>query len=147
MKGYGFVMLGLTAGIAVPLMAALNAQLGTKLANPFAAAAVLCVVAFLTCLCAFYVAGGSITMLRWPPLSAAYGAGALFTVYIASITFLAPRIGVGNAVFLVLLGQLVSSAAIDHFGLFGAERYPLDWKRMAGLALMTAGILLARKQV
>jgi transporter family-2 protein len=45
--------------------------------------------------------------------------------YVLSITYIAPTFGVGNAVFFVLLGQLVSAAIIDHFGLFGAQVKPL----------------------
>jgi hypothetical protein len=46
-------------------------------------------------------------------------AGVLIAFYVLSITFIAPKFGIGNAVFFVLLGQLVSAAAIDHFALFG----------------------------
>jgi transporter family-2 protein len=40
---------------------------------------------------------------------------------------------------------LVSACAIDHFGLFGAPRVPMTWLRGAGLALMAAGVVLARQ--
>jgi transporter family-2 protein len=46
--------------------------------------------------------------------------------YVLSITWIAPTFGVGNAVFFVLLGQLVSAAMIDHFGLFGAQVTPVS---------------------
>ena len=61
------------------------------------------------------------------------------------MTFIAPKFGVGNAIFFVLVGQLVSAATIDHFGLFGALRSAIDLKRTAGIALMIAGVYLARK--
>ncbi len=61
------------------------------------------------------------------------------------MTFIAPRFGVGNAIFFVLVGQLISAATIDHFGLFGAMRFPVDAKRIAGIALMVAGVWLARR--
>ena len=38
-----------------------------------------------------------------------------------AITFAAPRIGLANAVFFVLLGQLLMAAAIDHFALLGVD--------------------------
>ena len=53
--------------------------------------------------------------------------------------------GVGNAVFFVLLGQLISAAAIDHFGLFTAQTSPLNWTRAAGIALMAAGVFVTQK--
>jgi bacterial/archaeal transporter family-2 protein len=52
---------------------------------------------------------------------------------------------VANAIFLVLLGQVVSATAIDHFAVFGVARYPLTSSRAFGLTLMVIGIFLARK--
>ena len=39
----------------------------------------------------------------------------------------------GAALFFVLLGQLVSAAVIDHFGLFGAQVTPLTLMRAGGM--------------
>ena len=72
-------------------------------------------------------------------------AGFLVAFYILSITFIAPHFGVGNAVFFVLVGQLFSAAAIDHFGLFGAQVAPLGAARAAGIALMCAGVWLTQQ--
>jgi len=69
----------------------------------------------------------------------------LIAFYVLSITFIAPKFGVGNAVFFVLLGQLVSAAAIDHFGLFGAQISPLSVTRAGGITLMAAGVYLTQQ--
>ena len=47
-------------------------------------------------------------------------AGLLVAFYVLSITWVAPRFGLGNAIMCVLLGQLISAAVIDQFGLMGA---------------------------
>lgn len=65
--------------------------------------------------------------------------------YILTITYIAPHFGVGNAVFFVLLGQLISAAAIDHFGLFGAQVSPLGLARAGGIALMASGVWLTQQ--
>ena len=147
MKDFSFTALALTAGIAVPVMAALNAQLAGKMGSPFAAAAVLSAVALLTLVALTLASGATPATLRWPAPTLGYGAGLLFVVYIASITWLAPRIGVGNAVFLVLLGQLVTSAVIDHFALFGAPKVEISPRRLLGLAIMAVGVILARRPI
>jgi len=64
---------------------------------------------------------------------------------VLTITFIAPKFGIGNAVFFVLLGQLISAAAIDHFGLFGAPVSPLGAARVGGIALMAAGVYLTQQ--
>ena len=74
-----------------------------------------------------------------------YFGGLFVAFYVISVTFIAPRFGVGNAIFFVLVGQLTSAAIIDHFGLFGAQRFPVDTARLAGIALMVAGVWLARR--
>ena len=45
----------------------------------------------------------------------------------------------------MLLGQIVSTALIDHFGLLGARPSPVTARRALGIALMAAGVLLARR--
>ena len=44
----------------------------------------------------------------------------------------------------VLGGQIISSALIDHFGLFGAPHKPVDLLRAAGLIIMAIGIVIAQ---
>jgi transporter family-2 protein len=43
------------------------------------------------------------------------------------------------------LGQLISAAAIDHFGLFGAQVSPLTLARAGGVGLMAAGVWLTQQ--
>ena len=66
-------------------------------------------------------------------------------VPVRSVTWSAPRIGVGNAIFFVLLGQLIAAATIDHFGLFGALKTELTARRALGLVVMAVGVYLAKK--
>jgi transporter family-2 protein len=74
-----------------------------------------------------------------------YFGGVFILFYALAITWAAPRIGVGNAVFFVLLGQLVAAAAIDHFGILGAIKIEITMRRMTGIAVMAFGVYLAKK--
>jgi transporter family-2 protein len=141
---YSLVML--IAGVGIPIMAALNARLGTALGSPLLAVFILIVISAV--LMTFYMTASGFPALSLPAIPAYYYLGGLFFIlYIVSITAIAPHFGVGNAVFFVLLGQLVSSALIDHFGLFGAVRTPLDLTRLAGLVLMAVAVFLSVKRV
>jgi transporter family-2 protein len=132
------------AGIGIPLLAALNARLGANIGSPAAAATVLFVVAFLTAGAALVVTGpAAIRALPGQPAHL-FLAGLLVAFYVLSITWIAPTLGVGNAVFLVLLGQLVSAAAIDHFGLFGAVPAPVSPMRGLGICVMALGVALTQ---
>lgn len=135
----------LFAGIGIPVLAALNAALGRHLAAPMLAGAVLFTVALVTALIVVVLTGQTgIAKLATAP-GHLFFAGVLIAFYVLSITAIAPRFGVGNAVFFVLLGQLISAAMIDHFGLFGAQVTPLNLTRIGGIALMAAGVALTQR--
>jgi transporter family-2 protein len=143
MAHYALIML--IAGIGIPTLAALNAALGTRIGSPAAAATVLFVVAFATSLCVALITGPQgFTRLAGAPKHL-FLAGVLIAFYVLTITFIAPHFGVGNAVFFVLLGQMISAAAIDHFGLFGAQVSPIGLTRAGGIALMAAGVWVTQQ--
>lgn len=132
-------------GIGIPIMAALNAGLSQQLGSPVAATFTMFVVVLLLC-------GAILVATGMPDLSRLtfdrpwlYFGGVFVLFYALSITWAAPRIGVGNAVFFVLLGQLIAAAAIDHFGLLGALKTEITARRITGLAVMALGVYLARK--
>lgn len=139
-----YALIMLAAGIGIPVLAALNAQLGSAIGAPAAAAVVLFAVALSVAAVTMLLTGpgGLRGVTDQPPHL--FAAGALIAFYVLSITWIAPRFGVGNAVFFVLLGQLVSATAIDAFGLFGARPVPISAMRIAGLVLMAAGIALTQ---
>lgn len=133
----------LAAGIGIPVLAALNAALGRSLGAPAAASVILFAVAALSALAVALITRQSGAMSLSAPMHL-YLAGVLIAFYVLSITWVAPSFGVGNAVFFVLLGQLISAAAIDHFALFGAAQTPLTFLRGLGIATMAAGVALTQ---
>ncbi len=136
----------LVAGIGIPVMATLNAGLGQRLASPVAASAVLFAVAFTLVMAVLVGAGRPPAVASFTGVSWIYYAGGFFTVfYILAITYAGPKIGIGNAVFFVLLGQMIAATVIDHFGLWGAIVTPVTARRIVGLIVMTIGVYLARK--
>ncbi len=143
MTHYALIMLA--AGIGIPLLAALNAELGRVIGSPAAAALVLFTVALITAAIAATVTGPSAVLKAVGAPKHLFLGGVLVAFYVLSITYIAPVFGVGNAVFFVLIGQLISAAAIDHFGLFGAQVSALSLTRAAGLALMGFGVWVTQQ--
>jgi transporter family-2 protein len=142
----GIAALMFATGIGIPVMAALNAGLGRQLASPSAATFILCAVGAALALAVMLASGGIPAAERFHGIRPWFYMGAVFVVfYIIAITWAAPRIGVGNAIFFVLLGQLVAAAATDHYGILGAVQSSLTTRRALGIALMAAGVYLARK--
>ena len=135
----------IVVGMGIPVTAALNAGLGTHIQSPVAASVILFAVGLaMTALVLAFVglpARGVFSGLSPWYYLAAFGV----VFYVLSVTWSAPRIGVGNAIFFVLLGQLIAAATIDHFGLFGALQTTLTAKRAIGLLVMAVGVYLAKK--
>jgi transporter family-2 protein len=136
----------LAAGVGIPILAALNAQLGARIGAPMAAGVVALSVALLVSLIAVAATGQAraLALVAAQPFWLML-AGVLMAFYLLSITWIAPRFGVGNAVFCVLLGQMVAAAVIDHFGLFGARVVVLNGQRLAGILAMAGGLLLIQR--
>ncbi|WP_146590004.1 DMT family transporter [Puniceibacterium confluentis] len=135
----------LAAGFGIPVLAALNSALGTRMGSPAAAAAILFCVALSATLIVVLITGPSALARAAGAPKHLFLAGLFVAFYVLTITYIAPRIGVGNAVFFVLLGQLFSAAVIDHYGLFGARISPLTLSRATGIALMTLGVWVTQR--
>ena len=141
---YATIMLA--AGIGIPVLAALNAQLGNRIGSPAAAATVLFIVALCATTAILLLTTEAAALANVPaqPKFLLLG-GFLVAFYVLSVTRIAPRFGVGNAVFCVLLGQMLAASVIDHFGLFGAVVRPLNLMRASGIGLMAFGVLLIQR--
>lgn len=138
---YAAIMLA--AGIGIPVLAALNAQLGGRIGSPAAAAVLLFTVALTAAVAYALLHGTAGALARLPGQPKhLFLAGLCVAFYVISITTIAPKFGVGNAVFFVLVGQMIAATTIDHFGLFGAHVKVMTLARAAGIGLMLAGIAL-----
>ncbi len=139
---YAVVML--VVGLGIPMFAALNGGLASRLQNPMLASSIALLAAIFVIVSALLLTEG-VPRLKFDPSIPLwfYFGGVFVAIYILGMTWIAPRFGVGNAVAFVLLGQLISMALIDHFAWFGAAHYPITLNRVIGLFLMTAGVFLA----
>jgi transporter family-2 protein len=133
----------LLAGAGIPLIGVLNSGVARSLGNPFAATAIMFAIASVVALVVTLPLYGSPTIAQLgsaPPIS--YGAGLLIGFYALSATVIIPRFGAASFVAFILIAQLVTSAVVDQFGLFGMERRPIDMVKLVGLAVIAAGIAI-----
>jgi len=141
-----YAMIMLAAGIGIPILAALNAQLGGRIGSPPVAAVVLFCVALSGAVVVMLVTQGPSALAKLPDQPRhLFLAGLFVAFYVLSITYVAPHFGVGNAVFFVLLGQMIAAATIDQFGLFGAALRPVTLMRGAGIGFMGIGLFLIQR--
>ncbi len=142
-------LLAFVAGALIPVQAAANAALSKSIQGnvPFAALT-LFVVAGAATAAGVLLAGGQIpttAALRAAPWWS-YVGGFIVAFYVFTITFLAPRLGVGTAIALIVAGQVVAALTIDHFGLLRSLTFPLTPARLVGAALMVVGVFLALRR-
>jgi transporter family-2 protein len=142
-------LLALIAGALIPVQAAANAALSKSIQGnvPFAALT-LFVAAGASSAAVVLLAGGGL------PTMATLGAapwwsfigGFIVAFYVFTITFLAPRLGVGTSISLIVTGQIMAALTIDHFGLLRSPTFPLTLERLLGALLMMVGVFLALRR-
>lgn len=134
------------SGAFIPVMGVLNTRLGRSLGEPAHASVVLFAVALAASIAT------SLAMTRGLPSPAGLMAappvtllgGLIVAFYVFSITLLIPRFGVANSIMFVVVAQIVMSAAVDQFGLFGAAVRPMGWVRAGGFVLLAAGLAMTQ---
>ena len=71
--------------------------------------------------------------------------GGMFSAtFVVVSTFLTPRLGVAVTLATIIVGQLFAALVVDHYGLFGGPIVRVSVLRLAGVALLLAGITLMR---
>lgn len=142
-----YAVIMMLAGIGIPTMAALNGGLSSKLLSSTLATTIALAVGFAVSVTYLLITEGVPTKLYLAKTPIYYYlGGCCVAFYIISITWIAPRFGVSNAIAFALLGQLIAITVIDHFGLMGAQPYALNLQRIVGLALMALGVFIVLKK-
>jgi bacterial/archaeal transporter family-2 protein len=140
-------LLGLSAGFGLTVQVAMNSQLRRVTENANIAAT----ISFLVGLVALV---GLLVATRTPlparetlaavPAWAWFG-GMLGAFYVACSTVVAAELGATTLLALTLLGQLSTALVIDHFGWLQMPENPITWTRIAGVALLGAGVWLVSR--
>ena len=139
------VITALLMGMLVPVQTAANARMRTSVGPAFVVTLVSFAVSSL--LLSVVSVGRGIPILptatqitNVPLWGWTGGIIALFTITVTIYLFRA--LGQLQTAILPLLGQLLFSLAIDHFGLFGSVRIPLSALRIFAMLLLIGGVLL-----
>jgi transporter family-2 protein len=138
------VVLAVAAGCLVGMQAPVNARLSTSVGKLQAAT-----FSFLVGTLALVVITGVVTQGGFADLrhvsSAPWWAlvGGLFgAVYVAVALATVTTLGASGLTAAVITGQLVVSAVVDRFGLFGIARQQLSTTRVVGLFVLAVGVFL-----
>ena len=135
------------AGVTMALQGTMNSALGKKiglLETVFVVNLVgLTLLALM--LFVFRLGSGSISALSQVPWYLYLG-GILGVIITYGVICSIPKVGVAPATTAIILGQVFTAGLIDSLGLFGMNKLPFNWCRVAGTLLMAGGAwLILRK--
>lgn len=140
------ILLAAIGGVLLAVQAPTNAILAKASGSPVAAAFISFVVGTLAL--GLAVAWSSAKLfnpaLKQVPAYAWVG-GLYGAFFVAVAAFGAPRVGMGVLLTAAIAGQLAAALLLDHFGLLGLDRHPVNLARAAGLTLVLVGAILVRK--
>lgn len=131
------------AGAMLPLQALVNGRLGQATGSGVFASTVSFVigtVALLLVTVAMRPALPSLAQAMSFPAWIWLG-GLLGAAFVVIATIAAPRLGAAALISVVVLGQMISSIALDHYGVLHAAQ-PVNLSRVAGCLLVVVGALL-----
>jgi transporter family-2 protein len=141
-------LLALLCGVVLTSQIGSNALLGKLLGDSYIPAAVNMLIGVVTT--------GALLLIVHKPLPAAHtvagvpwwiwiAGGALGTIYLTGNILLAPKLGAGALVGLVVTGQLLFAVLCDHFGWLGFAQHSATVWRVVGCLLLIGGVALIAK--
>jgi len=146
-NSYLYILIALLAGAMMPTQAATNNKMAVVVESPILAALLSFLVGTIALFAYALLTGESISNLglakNAPPI--AWVGGLLGAFFVAAAVTLVPRLGVAMTFSLIIAGQMIVTLIIDHFGLLGVPVKELSFARIAGILLITSGVILIRR--
>ncbi len=144
---FGLMCIAALIGGLLPVQGVLNTQLGMRLSSSLLAALISFVVGGVA-----LVVVAVITRSQWPAIQQLrdvpwwlYVGGTIGAAFVTAIIFMAPKIGIANVLAAGIVGQLVVSLFIDHYGWMGIPVQPLSVSRFVGAGLLLVGLYLIQR--
>lgn len=141
-----WIILAFISGAFLPIQAGLNTKLGESGKSPIHASMISFMVGVVAL--ALYIIFTrqtfSLAGLKTAPVYAWVG-GILGAFYVTVIILSFPKLGPGLTFGLVVAGQMVISALLEHFNILVAQPHPLSFMRIVGILLVIGGVIIIRR--
>ncbi|KRM92762.1 DMT family transporter [Liquorilactobacillus cacaonum] len=69
-----------------------------------------------------------------------WSGGLLGAIFVTGNSFLVPQLGTGVVTVIVLIGMIIGSLLVDHFGLFQSPKHPIQASQIIGIIVMIIGV-------
>lgn len=146
MKLWLFVAAALVAGGLTPIQGSINAQVGTILGHPLRGTFVNFVTGTVILLIALTAVVGVPSRANLTAMPGyLYLGGLIGVIFVTVLLALIPEIGALRVLAAAVVGQLIVSAVIDHFGFLNVPIHSLSTSRVLGLGFLLAGLYLIQR--
>lgn len=136
------ILIALLSGALMSIQGVFNTEV-TKQTSLWVSSAFVQLTAFLVCLGVWLVTDRTNPMSlaqvehKYMLLSGVLGALITITV-VKSMGSLGPA----RSAMLIVISQLIVAYLIELFGMFGVEKQPLEWRKVIGVGIAIAGIVI-----
>ena len=142
----GYSLLAFICGACIALQAAMNSQLAIQLqsvlkATSYAFFASFVLTSILAATLSTPLPAKALASTPWY----LWFSFILSVVGVASMYFLIPKLGAGNAITIALCGQVIFALLISHFGWFASPVKYLTLTKVSGLIFMLLGLYLINR--
>lgn len=145
MNNLPLILLMICGGVVVAVQPSINARLAQRV-GAYESSLISFAVGTLALMVVVLFAGrGNLRGMAgasWWELTG----GLLGAFFVTMTIIIVPRLGTAAVMAMVIAGQLITAAVIDHFNLFGMRHLPLTPLRLAGMLLLAAGAALIIKR-
>ena len=131
--------IALISGALMSIQGVFNTQV-TKTSGIWVANAFVQFSALLVCLAAWLITDRSSfgTLMKVEPKYMLLGGAMITYTVIKSMEMLGPA----KAVMLIVIAQLIVAYVIELLGVFGTDKQPLEWRKVIGMGIAIAGIVI-----
>ncbi|MGI1657820.1 MAG: DMT family transporter [Desulfitobacterium sp.] len=140
MKGL-FVFVAILGGMLLGIQTPINGALGKRIGGIEGALVSFTVGMICLLFAVFFFGKGNLSQVAQVPKLWLVG-GALGAVAVTCSILSVQKIGVTSVLTAAVLGQIMVGLIIDHFGLLGVAKVPVNSLRLLGVALMIGGLFL-----
>ena len=139
-----YLIIALVAGVALATQSAINTQLAKARSGEAVIATFICFAVGTIVL--FFIAWvktdlwGNLSTVPSQPWWKLIG-GILGAVVVFTTVLLAPKLGITAMLFFIIVGQLITAATIDHFGLIGMPIREVNITKFIGLIIVAFGLV------
>ncbi|RKP49980.1 DMT family transporter [Cohnella endophytica] len=138
MKSYGFnLLLALSAGMLGVIQGMINAHVGKGLGQYGMIIGVSAVQVIVASLAVWRFKSVIFQPGLWPWIIVA---GILGVAIMFGVSYATGSVGALSVFILMIAGQIIASAVIDHFGLMGLPRNPFTLSKLGSILIIMTGV-------